>query len=162
MSKQRFNHQINSPEVRVVDGPETGVMTHSQAMLIASDHEMDLIEISPGAKPPVCVIQELGKWKYDQAKKLKGQKQFVVETKQIQIRPVTEDHDLLFKTKQAKEFLEEGHRVRIVVKFHGRELAHPDEGAKALDRMIEALDCKVDSRTGLEGKQMVANVSRKV
>lgn len=136
-------------------------MTHGAAMLLATEHGMDLIEIAPGAKPPVCIIQELGKWKYDQAKREKAQKQTVVETKQIQIRPVTEQHDLDFKTRQAKEFLEAGHRVRIVVKFHGRELAHPDEGNQALDRLIEALDCKVDSRTGLEGKQIIANVSKK-
>ena len=156
--KVRLNHQINSPEVRIVEGPEIGVMSHSEAMLLASEEGLDLIEISPG----ICVIQELGKWKYAQAKKVKGQKQTVVETKQIQIRPVTEEHDLEVKTRQAKGFLEEGHRVRLVVKFHGRELAHPGEGDKILDRMIEALDCKVDSRTGLEGKQIIANVSRKV
>jgi translation initiation factor IF-3 len=158
MSKLRLNHQITSNEVRIVQGPGAGtVVTHNQAMILANEYDLDLIEISPG----ICIIEELGKWKYEQAKKLKGSKQFVAETKQIQIRAVTEAHDLEHKTRQAKGFLEEGHRVRIVVKFHGRELAHPDEGNEALDRMIEALDCKVDSRTGLEGKQIIANVSRK-
>ncbi len=162
MSKLRLNHQINSPEVRIVQGPGTGsVLTHNQAMILANEHDMDLIEISPGAKPPVCIIEELGKWKYAEAKKAKGQKQAVVDTKQIQIRAVTEAHDLEHKTRQAKEFLEAGHRVRIVVKLRGRELAHPDEGNKALDAIIAVLDCKVDSRTGLEGKQIIANVSRK-
>lgn len=132
-------------------------MPKAQAMLLASENGMDLIEISPG----ICIIEELGKWKYDQQKKLKGQKQPASEVKQIQIRPVTEEHDMAFKTRQAKEFLEAGHKVRLVVKFRGRELAHPGEGDAALDRMIASLDCKVDSRTGLEGKQIIANVSRK-
>lgn len=158
MNKIRLNHQINAPEVRIVQGPGAGtVITHNQAMILANEYDMDLIEISAG----ICIIEELGKWKYNEAKKAKGQRQSVVETKQIQIRPVTEEHDLAFKTKQAKEFLEAGHRVRLVVKFRGRELAHPGEGDKALDLMIAALDCKVDSRTGLEGKQIIANVSRK-
>ncbi len=118
---------------------------------------MDLIEISPG----ICVIQELGKWKFDQAKKLKGQKQVILEVKQIQIRPVTEAGDMLTKSKQAQEFLESGHKVRIIVKFHGRELAHPGEGDAALDRMLALLECKIDSRSPLEGKQIVCTVSRK-
>lgn len=136
-------------------------MSHARAMFVANEHGMDLIEITPGTSPAVCIIEELGKWKYVQAKKVKNSRQPVVEIKQIQIRPVTEEHDLAFKTRQAKAFLEAGHQVRLVVKFRGRELAHPAEGEKALDLLISALDCKVDSRTGLEGKQIIANVSRK-
>jgi translation initiation factor IF-3 len=159
--KIRLNHQIRESEVRVVSGPEIGIMSHTQAMLIAGAHGMDLIEISATAKPPACIIEELGKWKYDQSKKAKGQKQPNLETKQIQIRPVTEGHDMETKARQANEFLEAGHKVRIIVKFHGRELAHPLEGEQVLDRLLATLDCKVDSRAPLEGKQIVATVSKK-
>ncbi len=159
--KSRLNHQISAAEIRITQGPGAGtVVSHSQAMILAHENDMDLIEISPG-NPAICIIEELGKWKYDQAKKAKGHKQTILEVKQIQIRPVTEEHDMAFKSRQAKEFLEAGHKVRLVVKFRGRELAHPDEGDQALDKMIAALDCKVEARTRLEGKQIVATVSKK-
>lgn len=160
-TKFRLNHQIRESEVRIVSGPETGVMSHTHAMLLAHANGMDLIEISASAKPPACIIEELGKWKYDQSKKAKAQKQPNLETKQIQIRPVTEDNDMATKAKQAQEFLEAGHKVRIIVKFHGRELAHPMEGEQALDRLLAALECKVDTRSPLEGKQIIATISKK-
>lgn len=157
MIKPRLNHQIRSVNVRVVDPPH-GILTHSQAMLLAGELEGDLIEITPGASPPVCVIKALGKWRYDQAKKLKGQKQFVQEIKQIQIRPVTELNDLTTKGRQAAEFLAEGHKVRLVVKFRGRELAHPSEGEAILQRLVEFSGGTVETRTGLEGKQITVVV----
>lgn len=160
MIKPRLNHQIRSLEVRVVD-PPLGVLTHSAAMAFAAEEGLDLIEITPGATPPVCIIKELGKWKYEQAKKTKGMKQFVQEIKQIQIRPVTDVGDLTIKAKQAREFLEEGHRVRLVVRFRGRELANPEVGEDTLQRLIDAIDCEVETRSGLDGKQIIVTVKAK-
>lgn len=157
MLKPRLNHQIRSAEVRVVE-PQLGILTHAAAMKLAGERGADLIEISPDAKPPVCIIKELGKWKYEQAKAQK--KQFVAETKQIQIRPVTEPNDLLTKANQVKRFLEEGHRVRLVVRFRGRELAHPEEGAATLARLVALAECIVESQTPLEGKQIVCLVKK--
>lgn len=160
MQKNRLNHQIKASEVRVVRGPETGVMSFSKALALATDNGLDLIEISL-ADMPVCIIEELGKWKFEQAKKAKAQKQTVVETKTVQIRPVTEEHDLEVKAKAVREFLADGHRVRLVVKFRGRELAHPDEGREALEGLVARcadagqLDGAI---TGLEGKQMACTM----
>lgn len=159
--KPRLNHQITSAEVRVTQGPQTGVFAHHEAMQIAGEHGMDLIEISPQAKPPVCVIQELGKWKYEQDKRLKASRRPVSETKQVQIRPVTDTGDLETKARQAREFLEEGHKVRVVVRLRGRELSHETEAQQALTRFIDMLDGKVEQRSGLEGRQIVAMVVHK-
>ena len=104
---------------------------------------------------------DLGKWKYEQDKKAKSQKQFVVETKQVQIRPVTELNDLQTKARQIKDFLEEGHRVRVVVKYRGRELVHVDEGEATLARLVEMADCVIESKAGLEGKQLTVMVKQK-
>lgn len=147
--------------MRVVE-PNIGVITHAQAMLLADQEGVDLIEISPNAKPPVCVIQELGKWKYEQSKKEKASKQTVLETKQIQIRPVTEQHDMEVKARQVNNFLDEGHKVRLVVRLRGRELAHETEAQGALDKLISLCDCNVESRSALEAKQIVAIVAKRV
>lgn len=138
-------------------------MTHSAAMALASEHELDLIEINPKVVPPVCIIAELGKWKYDLAKKEKASKQVLLETKIIQLRPVTEAGDLATKARHANDFLKEGHRVQILMKFRGRELAHPEEGTATLERFIELcveglLEGKISN---LEGRSMSCIVVRK-
>jgi translation initiation factor IF-3 len=134
--KPKLNHQIKSFEVRVVRGPDTGVMTHNKAMSVAGDNAMDLIEINPAANPPVCIIEELGKWKYEQSKKERASKQVVYETKTIQLRPVTDPNDLATKARQASGFLEEGHRVSVLMRFRGRELSHPEEGVELLTKFV--------------------------
>ena len=159
--KPKLNHQIRAHEVRVVE-PNRGVISHGEAMAEAYEMGVDLIEISPNAVPPVCVLQDWGKWKYEQSKKEKAAKQTVLETKQIQIRPVTEQHDMEFKSRQVRGFLEEGHKVRLVVRLRGRELAHEAEAQNALDKLIELCECTVEQRSSLEGKQIVALVSKRV
>lgn len=161
--KPKLNHQIKATEVRVTQGPETGVMSHSRAMSIAGDNGMDLIEIAPNAKPPVCVIQELGKWKYDQAKKEKASKQVILETKTVQLRPVTDTGDLQVKARQANAFLKEGHRVQVVMKFRGRELAQPDVGTATMNFFVAL--CTEGQLDGvisrLEGRQMSCSLVKR-
>lgn len=144
-------------------GPEQGVMTHSQAMLVAGDNGMDLIEINPNATPPVCVIEELGKWKYDQAKKEKASRQVVYETKTLQIRPVTDDGDLGVKARQANGFLDEGHRVNVVVRLRGREMVHPEEAKETLERFIALCSSgQLDGRISeLQGRQITCSLVKK-
>ncbi len=158
MQKTRFNHQITSAQVRVVQ-PEMGVVSHTDAMRAASDAGEDLIEISPNAKPPVCIIMERGKWKYEQSKK--AVKHTTLDVKQIQIRPVTDVGDMENKARQASEFLAKGHKVRLVVRLRGRELAHEAEAQEALDRLIAMCDCVVEQRSGLEARQIIALVRKK-
>lgn len=161
--KPKLNHQIKSFEVRVTKGPETGVMTHTKAMQIAGENGMDLIEISGTATPPACVIEELGKWKYDQAKKEKASKQVVLETKTIQLRPVTEPGDLQTKARHANEFLADGHRVNVLMRFRGRELAHPEEGTEVINTFVALctngqLEGKISN---LEGRSMTCTLVKK-
>jgi translation initiation factor IF-3 len=162
VNKPRLNHQIRSLEVRVID-PQLGIITHSQAMAEAGELGLDLIEIASDAQPPVCIIKDLGKWKYEQAKKQKEQRQPVFETKQIQLRPVTELNDLMVKSRQITKFIEDGHRVRLVVRFRGRELAHPGEGEATLQRLVElcGAGCEVESKAGLDGKQITWTLKKR-
>lgn len=102
---------------------------------------LDLLEVSPNARPPVCKIIDAGKWKYDQSKKQREAKKNAtkIELKQIKLRPKTGEHDLAFKTKHARRFLEEGNKVQFVVRFRGRENAHPETGRRALDKILAEL-----------------------
>lgn len=161
--KPKLNHQIKAIEVRVTHGPETGVMSHAKAMSVAGENGMDLIEIAPNANPPVCVIQELGKWKYDQAKKEKASKQVVLETKTIQLRPVTDTGDLQVKARHANDFLREGHRVQVVMKFLGRELAKPEIGLATMNFFVALLnEGQLDGVISrLEGRQMTCSLVKR-
>lgn len=160
--KPKLNHQITSAEVRIVD-PPLGIMSLSAAMQVAAESGEDLIEISPQAKPPACIIQERGRWKFEQNKKLKASKQAVSEVKTIQIRPVTDEGDLQIRARQAREFIDDGHRVKVIVKFRGRELAHPGEGEEALQRLVALVDnAQLEGQvSGLEGKQINCLLVRK-
>lgn len=163
MIKPRLNHQIRSAEVRVVE-PSLGVMTHAAAMQAAQDAGADLIEISANATPPVCIIKEWGKWKFEQSKKEKAVRAqqrasaAASEIKQVQIRPVTDVGDMETKARQVNEFLEEGHKVRLVCRLRGRELAHETEAQDKLDELIGMCNCTVEQRSGLDNRQIVALV----
>jgi translation initiation factor IF-3 len=138
-----MNQWIRVPEVRVVleDGEQLGVMSSDDARAKARELGLDLVEISPHARPPVCKIIDAGKWKYDQAKKQREAKKnaTTVQLKQIKLRPKTDEHDMAFKVKHARRFLEEGNKVQFVVRFRGRENAHPETGRAALDKIMMAL-----------------------
>jgi len=155
------NEDIRVPQVRLIDeaGEMLGVMSARDALLRAYDVGMDLLEISPNAVPPVCKITDFGKFKYEQQKKANEarKKQKVVEIKEIKVRPNIDDHDYDVKMRAARSFLEEGDKVKVTLRFRGREMAHQDLGAKVLERIRNDLVemVKVESMPRLENRQMV-------
>jgi translation initiation factor IF-3 len=128
-------------EVRLIDadGAQLGVMEIRRAREIADERGLDLVEVSPDAKPPVCKVLDYGKYRFEQAKKIKEskKKQKIVLTKEIRFRPKIEEHDYNTKLKQAIGFLQKGNKVKVSVRFRGRELAHTDIGRDILDRLIQ-------------------------
>ena len=157
----RFNYRINSPEIQVIssEGENLGILNLQDAISRAKDQGLDLIEISPNAKPPVCKIMDMGKFKYDAQKKANKakKKQKKVELKEIKLRPVTEIHDYSFKIKNAQKFLSKGDKVKFTIKFKGRELQHSNLGHELMDKIktdIEKLG-KVELQPKFEGKQMI-------
>ena len=162
----RINHRIRAHEVRVIyEGDQLGVMPTHQALRAAEDKGLDLVEISPTAIPPVCRIMDYGKFKYEESKKKQQQKKgmTIFETKEIKFRPKTEDHDMDFKVKHVRRFLEEGNKVRLVIVFRGREMAHPQMGKAVLDRVVDR--CKdissIEVTPNLEGRRMVMLIAPK-
>ncbi|MFC0388847.1 translation initiation factor IF-3 [Roseomonas nepalensis] len=157
----RVNEEIRAPQVRLIDqdGEMQGVMSAREALARAYDVGMDLLEISPNAEPPVCKITDFGKFKYEQQKKANEarKRQKVVEIKEIKVRPNIDDHDYEVKMRQMKGFIEEGDKVKVTLRFRGREMAHQDLGVKVLERirteMAEAT--KVESMPRLENRQMI-------
>jgi len=157
----RSNHRITSPEVQVIssDGENLGIISINEAVSRAKNEGLDLIEIAPNAKPPVCKIMDMGKYKYDLQKKanLAKKKQKIVSLKEIKLRPGTEAHDYNFKIKNAKKFITKGDKVKFTVKFKGREMQHTELGKDLMNRIIEETKdiAKVESRPKFEGRQMV-------
>ena len=157
----RANHYIRAREVQVIssEGKNLGVLKTDEAIKIAKEEGLDLIEISPNANPPVCKIIDQGKYKYEQQKKTNKakKKQRVMNLKEIKLRPVTEIHDYNFKIKNAQRFLTKGDKVKFTVKFKGREMQHTQMGRDLLDRIQE--DTKGVGRLELspqfEGRQMI-------
>jgi translation initiation factor IF-3 len=129
--------------VRVIDeeGGQLGVMDTRDALRKAEEEGLDLVEVSPGAEPPVCRIMDYGKYKYQQAKRASEakKKQVKVEIKEVKMRPKTDEHDFNFKIKHARRFLEEGNKVKLTIMFRGRENAHPEQGMMQLEKAVEAL-----------------------
>lgn len=136
-----------------------------EAITIAEDAGLDLVEISPNAEPPVCKALDYGKYKYEMQKKSAEarKKQKVIEIKEIKLRPMIDDHDFAIKMKAAKSFLEEGDKVKITLRFRGREMAHQDIAKKVLNRVREELDAfmKVESEPSFEGRQMIMILAAK-
>ena len=157
----RTNNRINSPEVQVIssDGDNLGIIKTNDAISRAKEEGLDLIEIAPNAKPPVCKIMDMGKFKYDQQKKASKAKknQKKIELKEIKLRPVTGIHDYTFKIKNAQKFLSKGDKVKFTVKFKGRELQHTHLGNKLMDKIIQDMQNigKVELHPKFDGKQMI-------
>ena len=157
----RANEKIRALDVQVIDssGNNLGVLPLKKAIETAKSEDLDLIEISPNANPPVCKIMDIGKYKYDLQKKanLAKKKQKIVSLKEIKLRPVTEIHDYNFKIKNAKKFISKGDKVKFTVRFKGREMQHVDLGKKLMDRIIEDVKDigKVETSPKFEGKQMI-------
>jgi translation initiation factor IF-3 len=142
-----------------------GVMTVREAMALAEEVGLDLVEISPNAEPPVCKILDYGKYKYEQQKQQTSarKKQKVIEIKEIKLRPMIDDHDFGVKMKNAKAFLEDGDKVKITLRFRGREMAHQDIAQTVLARVRQELDSigKVESAPSFEGRQIVMVICAK-
>jgi translation initiation factor IF-3 len=157
----KSNNRINAPEVQVIgsDGDNIGILNTNEAISMAKEQGLDLIEISPNAKPPVCKIIDMGKFKYDAQKKANNakKKQKIVLLKEIKMRPVTETHDYDFKVKNAKKFIEKGDKVKFTIRFKGRELQHSHLGRELMDKIkIDMQDIgKVELHPKFDGKQMI-------
>ena len=157
----RANERIRALDVQVIgsDGENLGVLLLKKAIELAKREELDLIEISPNANPPVCKIMDVGKYKYDQQKKANQakKKQKVVSLKEIKLRPGTEIHDYTFKIKNAKKFITKGDKVKFTVKFKGREMQHIELGKNLMKRIVDDTKdiAKVETEPKFEGRQMV-------
>ena len=157
----RSNNRIFSPEVQVISssGENLGILNTNQAISIAKDEGLDLIEISPNANPPVCKIMDMGKFKYDAQKKANQakKKQKIISLKEIKMRPVTETHDYEFKVKNAKKFIAKGDKVKFTIRFKGRELQHSHLGNELMSKIKEDMKDigKVELHPKFDGKQMI-------
>ena len=163
----RVNEEIRVPQVRLIDaeGEMMGVMSARDAMLRAFAVGLDLVEISPNADPPVCKILDYGKFKYEQQKKknVAKKKQKVVEIKEIKVRPNIDENDYQVKMRAMKSFIDEGDKVKVTLRFRGREMAHQDIGIRVLERIRAEMDVttKVEQMPRLENRQMVMVLSPK-
>ena len=163
----RYNQFIQSPKVRVIDenGENLGVMYRREAFEQAQEVGIDLVEISPNADPPVAKFLDIGRYKYEAQKRANEQRkrQKTQEIKEIKMRPNIDDHDYDVKMRKVVEFLEEGDKVKVTMRFRGREMVHQELGMKVLDKVRADLDAvaKVESHPRLEGRQMVMVVAPK-
>lgn len=158
----RVNELIRAKEIRVVDeeAGQLGIMTPEEALAIARSRELDLVEVAPGANPPVCRIMNYGKFQYQKSKRAheakKNQRQVVL--KEVKFRPKTEEHDFIFKKNHVLRFLEEGNKAKAAVIFRGREMAHQELGRKLMDRLVEELGeiAELERPPKMEGYALVA------
>ncbi len=156
----RRNEQIRAREVRVIgaEGEQIGILSKQEAIDLAKEHGLDLVEVAATADPPVCRIMDFGKFKYDQQQKKKEQKknQTVVQIKEIKIRPKTDDHDYETKLRHIRRFLEDGDRCKVTVFFRGREIVHKSRGQAILDRIVENTKdlAKVEAEQNVEGRTL--------
>jgi translation initiation factor IF-3 len=156
----RVNRRIRVPEVRVIgaDNNQLGVLPTHEAMRLAEEAGLDLVEISPKAMPPVCRIMDYGKFKYERAKKEKQARkhQTVVMLKEVKFRPKTDAHDLDFKVRAIRRFLEEGNKAKLVIVFRGREIVHPETGQAVLQKVVQRLAdvAMVEQIAMMEGRRM--------
>ena len=159
-NRLRVNRMIRFSPLRVIapDGEQLGILSLEEALAAADARGLDLVEVAPLARPPVCRIMDFGKFKFEQAKAARAakKKQRSIDLKEIKFRPGIDEHDFAFKTRHAKEFLEEGNKVKVTMMFRGRQMAHPELGREVLDRVAETLAevGKIEQEARLEGKNM--------
>ena len=164
----RINDEIRVREVRVTSasGEQLGIMSTREALEMAEEQHLDLVEVAPNAKPPVCRIMDFGKYRYEQQKREKEakKKQKVINIKEVKLRPNIEQHDFDVKFRNALRFIEDGDKVKVTIMFRGRELSHPELGRELLDRMAERLSEVASTERGakLEGRNMTMIVSPKL
>jgi translation initiation factor IF-3 len=157
--KVKINHMIRAPEVRVIDdeGTMLGVMTPAKALEIAEARGLDLVEVAPTAKPPTCKVMDYGKYLYEQKKKTQEskKKQVVIVVKELQLRPRTDIHDVQVKLNQAKKFILHGDKVKLSMRFRGREMAHQEIGMELIKKFIKEMEevAMVEAPPKIEGQQ---------
>ncbi|MDY0276172.1 MAG: translation initiation factor IF-3 [Desulfomicrobium sp.] len=162
-----INHNIRANEVRVIadDGEQLGILSLRDALEAAEARQLDLVEVSPNAQPPVCRIMDYGKYKYQQSKKQQEakKKQVQVQVKEIKIRPKTDDHDIEFKVKNVRRFLEEGNKAKITLVFRGREITHQDVGRAVVERFASELSDigVVEVHPRVDGRQLFMIIAPK-
>ncbi len=161
----RVNERVRAPEIRLIgaEGENIGLITPDKAMLLAEQAGLDLVEISPNATPPVCKIMDFGKYKYETQKKESEarKKQKIIEIKEIKFRPNTDTHDYEVKMRSVVKFLQGGDKVKITLRFRGREMAHVDLGRKLLERVADDVTehGKIEAIPRVEGRQMVMMIN---
>jgi translation initiation factor IF-3 len=152
------------PEVRVIgaDGSQVGIVPTHEALRMAEELGLELVEVNPRAAPPVCKIMDFGKFKYETSKKEKASRkhQSTIVLKEIKLRPKTDDHDFDFKVKHIRRFLSEGNKCKLVVVFRGREIVHPEMGQQMLDHVVKSVNdiAMVEQRAMMEGRRMVMTI----
>ncbi|KAA2283907.1 translation initiation factor IF-3 [Arenimonas fontis] len=165
--RNRRNQEIRVPRVRVIgsDGEMVGILSRDEALALAEDAGLDLVEIQPNADPPVCRIMDFGKFMFEQQKKASAarKKQKVVEIKELKFRPTTDDGDYNIKMRNLRRFLEEGDKVKVNIRFRGREMAHQELGLEMARRIEADLGDEViiEQRPRLEGRQMIMMIAPK-
>jgi translation initiation factor IF-3 len=151
-----MNELISSPEIRVIadDGEQLGVMTPSDALARAQEVGLDLVEVAPGSKPPVCRIMDYGRYKYERKKKMGKNKGHTASLKEVKLRPRTDQHDLDFKLKNARRFLIDGDKVKVTVMYRGREMVHREFGYRQLEHVTELLSdiANIENPPRMEGR----------
>lgn len=163
----RINHQIRIRQIRVIDdeGKQLGVLETVDALALATHKGLDLVEIAPNQRPPVCRIMDYGKYKYEQKKKDQAskRKQHQVHMKEVRLRPAIAEHDLQVRVRQAREFLSEGDKVLLVCLFRGRQMAHKEVGEQVIKNVVTLLAdiAKVESPIRMEGKRMVMLLTKR-
>jgi translation initiation factor IF-3 len=163
----RINHQIRIRQVRVIDeeNKQLGIMETADALALAVHKGLDLVEIAPNQRPPVCRIMDFGKFKYEEKKKEQAsrRKQHQVQIKELRVRPATGEHDLQVKMKQARQFLADGDKVLVCCLFRGRQMAHKEVGEQLVLQVVQLLSdvAKVESGLRMEGRRMVLLLSKK-
>ncbi|MGB0934937.1 MAG: translation initiation factor IF-3 [Alphaproteobacteria bacterium] len=161
----RVNESIRVPKVRLIDhkGDNIGVISRDDALKMARQAGLDLIEVSPNVDPPVCKISDFGKYKYELQKKKSEmrRKQKTIEIKEVKIRPMIEENDYQVKLRNVKRFIGDGNKVKVSLRFRGREMTHQELGMKVMNRIIDDMEelAKVDNRPKLEGRQVIMVLS---
>ncbi|MCX7428690.1 MAG: translation initiation factor IF-3 [Planctomycetia bacterium] len=163
--KQRINERIRTPQVRVIgaEGDQMGILPISEALAAARETGLDLVEVAPSEKPPVCRIMDYGKYKYQQKKRQHRTHTHQMKVKEIRVRPKTGKHDIEVKVNRAREFLEHKDKVLVTVMFRGREMAHVAEGRKVITEIIELLDAvaKTEAPPAQFGRRITCTLSPK-
>ncbi|MBN1220402.1 MAG: translation initiation factor IF-3 [Anaerolineae bacterium] len=158
---RRVNEEISVPEVRLIDadGNQVGIVKTVEALAIAQEQDIDLVEVAPNAKPPVCRLMDYGKFLYEAQKRERGARksQAKVEIKEIRLRPKTGEHDINFKLRDARRFLERGAKVKVRIRFRGREITHPEVAKELMTRIADELGdvAEIEKRPSMEGMTML-------